>query len=118
NGISTGQQFYVTGAMGASGFNASGTSGDYRLLMDDYADIGGNGAVQYHFSGFQPGRYLIYSYACNPRSIFADVQVTVPGADVPLYHVTGPMQPDVYTQGITHSVHSINLTDSSFEIDL
>lgn len=117
-GQPTAARIIATGGIGsAGGFNFPGNTGDLRLLMNDFADIGL--PVQYHFSGFLPGRYLIYTYAIDPASsIQRDVLVTVPGAVVETEHVTGPMQPNTFQTGITNSIHDLTIGGSDFEIDV
>lgn len=85
--------------------------------MNDYAFIGNE--IDYRFSGLLPGQYDIYTYAVDPSGLTVDVQVTVAGADDPVKHVTGPMPGNNrFVQGITHTVHHLNLTGDSFTIQV
>jgi hypothetical protein len=117
DGSPTGAQIYATGGLGSSG--GSGwtiNTGDYRLLLNDYVVIGD--AIQYHFTGFQPGRYLVYTYAVNAAEQQVSVQVNVPGAVVPTAVSTGPMPGNQFILGVTHTLHDLTITGSSFEINV
>lgn len=120
DGGTTGAHIQASGGVGsAGGFNFAGNSGDYSLLLNDFADMGGSGSeVDYHFSGFRPGRYLIYTYAVNASGHFVNTTISVPGAQDQFRIVSGPMPGNQFIQGITHSVHDLMLTGSSFEIDV
>src|ERR1044072_8650102 len=116
HGQTTSATVWVTGGFGsAGGFNNSSVSGDYRLLMSDFADIGL--PVTYHFAGLLPGSYRIYTYAVDPASqITRDVLVTLPTAEEADMHVNGILNGNVFTQGITHSIHDLDLSGSNFEL--
>lgn len=121
DGNATSAQLVATGGEGsAGGFNFHGNTGGFQLLMDDYAFLlGPNHEIDYHFSGFLPGQYLLYTYAISPGvSNPVDVLVTVPGAIVPQQHVTGPMSANLFQIGVTHTIHELTLTGTSFEIDV
>ena len=117
DGLPTSCRIIATGGIGSGGgFNNSGISGDYRLLMGDFADVGD--PVTYHFSGFASGPLEILTFACDPstQSPF-DVSVNVPGATIPIRHVTGPMPSgNQFVEGKTHSVHFLTLTSGTFDI--
>jgi hypothetical protein len=117
DGVQTGAQMQALGGIGNyGGFNNSGNTGDYALLLNDFADI--SGSAQYHFSGLTPGQYRIYTYAVEPVGLFEDVQVSVPGSVQGIQHVTGPMPGNQLVLGITHSVHEITISGTSFEVDV
>ena len=113
----TGVHMQATGGIGgALGYNNPLNTGDYALLLNDSADVGNE--VDYHFSGLIPGHYLIYTYAVkeNPPNVRATV--TVPGATIPVQTVAGPMPGNTFMLGVTHSVHDLQQTGTSFEIEV
>jgi hypothetical protein len=104
-----------TGSYGGSAYLIN--TGDHALLLNDYARLGGESLeIQYHFTGFTPGRYLIYTYAVNATGEQVAVDVTVPGALVPVQIATGPMPGNQFILGVTHTVHDLTLTGSAFDI--
>src|SRR5579871_634211 len=85
DGNATSCSMYATGGIGsAEGFNVHTDSGGFKSLMDDFAWVlGANFEIDYHFSGFAPGRYLIYSYCVDVQAQQQiDTTITVPGAVV------------------------------------
>jgi hypothetical protein len=109
-------QMSASGGTGSyGGFNNSLISGDYRLLMGDFADIGL--PVTYRFTGLLPGAYRVFTYAVDPAStVPRDVTVSLPGASVVDLHVNGMLTGNVFSEGITHSVHDLVLTGTNFDI--
>lgn len=109
----------ATGGIGSSGGSGyQGNTGDFRALLNDYARLDG-GAIQYRFSGMLRGRYLIYTYAVDAGGQVIPAEVWVPGSSTPNPRiVTGPMPGNAFAEGITHSVHELELTAGSFEIIL
>lgn len=117
DGALTSVQYFPTGGVGSGGgFANHSNTGDFALLLNDYANVGDE--IDYHFSGFQPGRYKIFTYAVNATGFRVNTTVTVPGADDPVKFVTGPMPGNQFTEGITHSVHDLTVVDGSFQIDV
>jgi hypothetical protein len=118
NGLPTTATIVATGGIGSGGgYNLAGLTGDFALLMKDFADIGGE--IDYHISGLRPGMYSVYCYAVNPAvQAPIDVSVTVPGANIPIQHVTGPMLINQFLRGTTHTVHDITLTGNSVDINV
>lgn len=96
------------------GYDNYANSGEYALLLNDAAVV--SGEIDYRLTGLAAGRYLIYTYAVEASGLTDDATVTVPGADDPVKHVTGPMPGNQFIEGITHSVHTITLTGSSLDI--
>ena len=109
----------ATGGIGSSGGSGwQGNTGDYRALLNDYARLDG-GEVQYHFSGPSPGRYLIYTYAADAAGRVIPAEVRVPGSTTANPRlVTGPMPGNAFAEGITHSVHELTLSTTSFDVVL
>src|SRR5689334_2712495 len=62
SGAASGATIQATGGFGSGGGdNFHGNTGDYALLLNDYAQLlGPDLEVDYHFAGMQPGHYLIY----------------------------------------------------------
>lgn len=104
------------GISGAYGYRNPIDSGDYALLMNDAADVSGEN--DYIVSGLQPGRYLVYTYAVNPSGRIGLSTVTIAGADDPVQTCTGPIPGDEFIQGVTHTVHSIDLTGDTIQIQV
>lgn len=119
DGAPTGVTIAASGGIGAAGgYNNHEIDGDYRLLMADYALIGGEN--DYLFAGLESGEYLIYTYCVNPRAeVNVATTVTVPGATEPVQMASGSIPPgNLFVQGVTHTVHELHLTGSSFEVDI
>lgn len=118
-GAPTGVTIAASGGIGvAGGYNNHDIDGDYRLLMADYALIGGEN--DYLFAGLESGDYLIYTYCVNPRAeVNVATTVTVPGATEPVQMASGSIPPgNLFIQGVTHTVHELHVTGSSFEVDI
>jgi hypothetical protein len=117
NGLPTSVQYTVSGGTGGAVFiNFAGNTDDYALLLNSFANIAD--AAQYHFGGLTPGVYRIFTYAVEPTSSTWDVQVTVPGSIQGVQHVMGPMPGNQFVEGVTHSIHDLTLTGTSFEVDV
>lgn len=124
DGALTAVQYLNSGGVGSGGgFANHNNTGDFALLLNDFSDVGWSNQgqdfeVDYHFTGFQPGRYKIYTYAVDPRGTRLNTSVIVPGADDPVKFVTGPMPGNQFIEGVTHSVHDLTLSGDSFEIQV
>lgn len=117
DGSLTSVQLLATGGLGSSGgYNNSSNTGDYALLMNDFVRV--NSEIDFHFTGLVPGQYDVYTYAVNPDPMRVYEQVTITGADDPIQYVSGPMPGNQFVQGVTHTVHDINLTGDSFVIQV
>lgn len=100
---------------GGSGSGWAGNSGDYRLLLNDRTII--SVPINYFFEGFLPGRYAIYTYAVDGGGETTPAEITVPGAEAPIrYSGTTGMRGNTFELGVTHCVHEIVLTGSSFQV--
>ena len=117
DGSLTSAQISASGGIGSyGGYNNPLNTGDYALLLNDSADVGVTNF--YHFSGFAPGHYLLFTYAVKANAPNVACAVTVPGADVPVQTVAGPMPGNAFILGVTHCLHDLILTGDSFEIDV
>ena len=94
------------GAGSAGGSNYPINTGDYALLLNDYADIPDQ--MVFRFSGLMPGAYTVWTYAVNASGHLWPVDVSVDGAVPPNpQRVTGPMPGNSFQYLSTHSVHSV-----------
>lgn len=121
DGRSTGATVTAVGGYGFYGGSGyTGNTGDFCLLLNDYAVcLGPNEEIDWHFDGFAPGEYLIYTYAVRAGPPWDyDAQVTVPGSNEGAQIVSGPMPGNAFILGVTHSIHHLTLTGTSFEIDV
>lgn len=120
DGGPTGVLMQGSGGLGVGGgYNSYSNTGDFALLLNDFAFIGGNPQeIDYHLTGLSEGRYRVFTYAVNASGYVIDTLVTVPGADDPLKVVTGPMPGNQFIEGVTHSVHDIWVTDGSIVIQV
>lgn len=116
DGVVTACQMYSSRPTPSGGFNNPNLSGDFRLLMADYAFIGL--PIQYHLIGFQPGHYSIYTYSGSAQGNVVNLFVSVPGSSTPIQTVTGPMPANQFIYGLDYCVHELNITGTSFELDL
>lgn len=116
DGVATSCQIDPSGGGGSGGFNNPNLSGDFRALMADYRFVGT--PVQYHFSGFQPGHYSVYTYGGDVAGNLYSLMVTVPGSSLPTQIVTGPVLANQFVLGVDYARHELDLTGGSFEIDL
>lgn len=104
-----------TGSGASFGFNNPALTGDFRLLMAD-ADQVGAGGLRYEISGLAPGEYRVFTYACKPQGQALTSFITVPGSTQGTVAVTGPMPPNFFVEGVTHSVHDIFVTGDTVQI--
>ncbi len=117
DGQPTSVQMTASGGIGSmGGYNNPNLTGDFRLLMGDYAWVGG--PIQYHFSGFQPGRYLLFTYGADTSGAVKNLYVNVPGSGTSLQTVTGPMPSNQFLYGIDYCAHVLELAGGTFEIDV
>jgi hypothetical protein len=105
-----------TGAGGGS--NLPINTGDYALLLNDYAHIPTQ--MSYTFSGLQPGAYRVFTYAVNSsgQPVNAPVQVSVDGSISGTQTITGPMPGNSFGYLITHSIHDLPSLTGDLKIHL
>lgn len=92
------------GSGGGSGW--AGNSGDYALLLNDYATI--RSPMTYRVTGLETGSYKIFTYAVNASGHSVGVNVSVDESSDPLQVVTGPMPGDRFEYLVTHSIHYVS----------
>lgn len=94
------------GAGSYGGSNYPINTGDYALLLNDYARV--PDLMVFRFSGMRPGAYRVFTYAVSAIGDTWPVDVSVDGADPPNpQRVTGPMPGNALILGITHSAHYV-----------
>ena len=97
------------GAGSSGGSNFPINTGDYALLLNDYARV--PDLMVFRFTGIRPGAYRVFTYAVSAIGDTWPVDVTVEGAVSNPFRVTGPMPGNALILGITHSEHYVpNLT--------
>ncbi len=117
DGSSTSCQIQTTGSFGSGGgFNNPNLSGDFRLLMADFADVGD--PIQYHFSGINSGHYRITTLGGSVSGRLVDLYVRVPGAAVENQVITGPINSNIFAYGVDFCTHDLLISGHSFEIDV
>lgn len=111
----------ANGSVGAIGYRFEGNTGDYALLLNDAIVVGplidGN-EITYKFAGLQNASYLVYTYAAHVAGLLLDTPVTIPGANPTVEIVTGPMPGNAFGHLITHTIHEVNVTNGTFDIEL
>ena len=94
------------GSGSGGGSNYPINTGDYALLLNDYAVV--PDLMVFRFSGMHPGAYRVFTYAVSAIGDTWPVDVSVDGADPPNpQRVTGPMPGNALILGITHSAHYV-----------
>lgn len=114
NGLPSSVVFTNVSTLAVS-WNHAGTIGDEGALLDDLGDPGSGG--QYRFDGLATGGYEVWTYAWAPDSTTGLSLVTVTSASE-IGAVVGGAWPGAMTEGITHSVHHLVVTDGSILIDV
>lgn len=101
---------------GGLGYNNPNLAGDFKLLMADAERVGAGG-LRFTITGLSPGPYRIFTYACKPQGELWTTVITVPGSTSENPQaVTGPMPPNQFVLGVTHSIHDILLSGGPLEI--
>jgi hypothetical protein len=121
-GTFAGATVHIFGTFGGGiGFNNPINTGDFALLLNDAASV--NTVVQgglkvYTFSGFQPGTYLVYTYAVRPNGNAVNLPILIPEAlSNNTQVVTGPMPGNSFAHLTTHSLHELQLdVGATFQI--
>lgn len=91
-------------------FDSLNTTLDFEKLFDDYQSLS-SGSFTMTFTSVDPGWYEVYTYAINPSNSATRTHVTVTGAVAPeTQDVGGAMPVNGYAQGVTHSVHLVNVS--------
>ncbi|MFY9235052.1 MAG: PEP-CTERM sorting domain-containing protein [Fimbriimonadaceae bacterium] len=100
---------------GANGFNNPENTGGFAALLNDGRGFWND---SWRFTGLAAGKYELTSYAVHPSWIVTNTSVSVVGADIETQIVTGPMPGNAFELGITHSVHSISVTNGEIRIEI
>ncbi len=111
----TNVSMHWSGSGGSFGYNNPNLTGDFRLLMADAEPVGHPG-LTYTISGLSSGQYRIFTYACKPQGQALTSLITVPDSAQGTVAVTGPMPPNFFVEGVTHSVHDIFVTGDTVQI--
>ena len=96
-------------------FNNPANTGDFSLLLNDVCDLSPNGILV--FRGLASGTYNVYSYAVEPLPQIDPIEVFVDGAlGTNPQFVNGPMPGNAFGLGITHSLHTVFVSDGTITI--
>jgi hypothetical protein len=117
-GNATGVSLLATGDTGsARGFNNPALIGDFRLLMSDSSIFIGD--VRYQFDGLANGVYEVFTYAVSASGEVVLTEVDAVGAISPNPQlVTGPIPANSFANLITHSLHTVLITNGQMIIDV
>ncbi|HWB20256.1 MAG TPA: hypothetical protein VG711_08155 [Phycisphaerales bacterium] len=103
------------------GFDNTGTTGDFGLLMDDGQDLSAStGLVSFTFTGLANGTYSVYTYAWAPDVPGSDkTDVSVVGAVQGMQVVGGNLPANnTFALGITHALHTVTVTNGMLTIQV
>lgn len=114
NGVPSAASFRNASSFGVT-WNHAGTVGDDQALLDDLGDPGSGGL--YRFDGLLPGGYEVWTYAWAPDSSAGLSSVIVTGASE-IGATVGGAWNGALSEGITHSVHHVNVSNGSILIDI
>jgi hypothetical protein len=119
DGSASGATFTRQSAAGGNfAFDNTNTSGDFQLLLDDGYDLSAlpTGFVTFTFSGLQNGTYDVYTYAVAP-DFPPDITTVRIGTDTSTAQDCGGTIPvGSFTQGVTHTKHTVVVTNGTIEI--
>lgn len=118
--------FWTTATIVAP-FNSTGGSrlnhntGDYRSLLNDSADINTKKSID--LAGLESGMYKVVIYSTSRTTTlgnpFTPSQVYVHGSITPNPQVcTGPMPGNQLIEGITHTVHVVDVVEGSLVVTI
>jgi hypothetical protein len=102
-------------------FNNPSNTGDFALLFNDGSQIGTTlqgGTRTYSFSGLLNGPYSVVTYTGRPQGTNGDLFVDIPGSNEGSLQATGIPTGNTFTLGVTHVIHTLNVTTGSFDINL
>lgn len=89
--------------------NIAGVSGNAALLLGDGLTSSTNQPVTVSLVGMTPGVYTVITYAADPYAN-DPCNVTVPGSIDGVESVSGGMNGNTLTRGVTHSKHRVVIT--------
>jgi hypothetical protein len=103
------------------GFNNPDQTGDFALLLNDGSQIGTTlqgGTRTYTFSGLSNGPYSVVTYTARPGKFDGHLLVDIPGSNEGQLVASGIPTANTFTPGVSHVVHTLNVTGGGFEINL
>jgi predicted outer membrane repeat protein len=117
-GAATPADLSLTNASIFSVFDDADLSGDLdRLLGDTILCTSGQNTISATFTSLLNGSYTVVVYACSPLAGDTNL-VDIPGADQRPQQVDGGPTTNALTQGVTHSVHTITITNGQIRVDV
>jgi hypothetical protein len=118
SGAATGVTTSSNQSSSYSYFPSTLTGDDYNLMVDiqNLPTLGG--PWTWTFNGLQNGNYVVYTYAWAPENNGHITRVTVPGSMDPAQNVGGAWSGGAYVLGVTHAVHNLSVTTSSFTVQV
>jgi len=116
NGDATTADLSCSGLTTMSWFDNPDISGNYELLMGDWATVTNGNTVTYTFTQLDRGVYSVYTYAASTLNATARVSVAVSGADESAQTVGGDITSNTFTPGLTHALHHVHTTTGSIHI--
>jgi predicted outer membrane repeat protein len=117
-GGATSADLALTNATIFSVFDDADLTGDLdRLLGDSILCSTTQDTMSATFTGLLNGSYTVVVYACSPAAGDTNL-VDIPGADQRPQPVSGGPTTNALTEGITHSVHTITITNRQIVINV
>ncbi|MFY9233545.1 MAG: PEP-CTERM sorting domain-containing protein [Fimbriimonadaceae bacterium] len=99
----------------ANGFNNPENTGPYAALLNDGRSLSED---TWTFTGLASGIYRLITYAASPSNNVTNTLVTVLGAEVESYVVTGPMPGNAFEISKTHSIHQKFVTTGELSVTI
>jgi hypothetical protein len=102
-------------------FNNPAHTGDFALLLNDGSQIGTTtqgGTRTYTFSGLASGPYSVVTYTARPGNFEGHLLVDIPGSNEGQLTASGTPTGNTFTPGVSHVVHTLNVTGGTFDINL
>jgi hypothetical protein len=106
-----------TGPAGGAGLGYSNplNTGDFSLLLNDGNQVGHSA---WSFSGITNGTYNVFTYAVWPNNLLRPTEVTISGSITPNPQIVfGQMPGNQFILGVTHCIHTIQVSNGTFTID-
>lgn len=101
-----------------SGHNIPINTGDFALLLNDARKVGPVGdALKFRIHGLQNGFYRLMTYAVSLQLDYRPTQIEVLEATNGATKISaGPMPGNQFSEGVTHTVHEVNVTNHEINI--
>lgn len=116
NGNLTAATMSFLGVSSLLGFNNPTNSGDYRLLMNDAAQVGTvvqGGSATFTINNIANGSYQVWTYAAPPQGTPGSTNVTINGVSM---FAIGGASSNTFSLGGTHVVHNTFVTGNTLTI--